>query len=366
MRTTTCFHSVAAAIAIYIGLFASGVLITGHLLNLPVPCGGSHGCQAVAMHPSSKLAGVPIAYIGFAAYLVLLALLPRLPKSLELRRLFFVLTLFGFLASASLLIYSQTVIQATCGWCIASGVAMATLLVVGGLMLSTRHRLQPVPPRLLLPLGVLTSIALGSQAGAMHREATRPPVQAERLAGLSDEHLIDPKKTLGSPDAPLTVIMFSDLWCPVCRTAHAALSDFQRRHPDRVRLAYRHRPLSEIRGHETSGAAAALSEIAAEQGKFWPFIDALYRAPRQFSREQYRELLQRLEIDADQAEQRIARADDEVVQRVWSDQFFAEHLGIHATPTFIVLAPGRPPVSSSLKALPDVMNRALRALPQAN
>lgn len=49
----------AALAAAFAGLFIAAVLSAGHLLDLPVPCGRSRGCLAVALHPSSKVLGVP-------------------------------------------------------------------------------------------------------------------------------------------------------------------------------------------------------------------------------------------------------------------------------------------------------------------
>src|SRR5213592_761826 len=56
------------------GLFAAGVLSAGHILKLPVPCGSSNGCVAVASDPSSRFTGIPIAFFGVVAYIVILCL----------------------------------------------------------------------------------------------------------------------------------------------------------------------------------------------------------------------------------------------------------------------------------------------------
>jgi hypothetical protein len=40
-----------------------------------------------------------------------------------------------------------------------------------------------------------------------------------------------------------------------------------------VEVIFRHRPLSGIRGHETGETAVQLSEIAANRGEFWQFLE---------------------------------------------------------------------------------------------
>jgi protein-disulfide isomerase len=353
-----------AFIAAFFGLFAAGVLSTGHWLKLAVPCGGSQGCQTVAMHPSSRLLGVPIAYVGFAAYLVIIAILTRVSHSRLARQVLCLLAAIGTLASAGLLIYSAIVIQATCWWCIASGAAMASLLGLALVMLRAKQPPAPIAGWFLVSLALVVSTALGAQAGWMKQQANQPPVPAERLVSLTAVELVDPNKTLGPQDAPVTVVMFSDLWCPMCRVAHDLLTKVQKTQPDLVRLAYRHRPLAEIRGHESSGAAAALSEIAAEQGKFWSFIEEIYCKPKQLDRDGYLQLLEQLEIDGEAAENRIADPKDAAVEHVWRDQMFAESIGIHATPTFIVIVEGHPPLSANLGTLPKLLNQAIAIAPR--
>jgi len=65
---------IAASLVAFGGLLAAGVLSAGHILKLPVPCGSSNGCVAVASDPSSRFTGIPIAFFGVVAYIVILCL----------------------------------------------------------------------------------------------------------------------------------------------------------------------------------------------------------------------------------------------------------------------------------------------------
>jgi hypothetical protein len=106
----------------------------------------------------------------------------------------------------------------------------------------------------------------------------------------------------GPNDAPAKIIMFSDLWCSVCCAAHGPLMDFQAAHPTRVQVIFRHRPLTWVRGHETSATAAALSEIAAEQGSFWRFVEEVYHQSEPLDRAGYLRLFHKLGLPAAAAE----------------------------------------------------------------
>ena len=348
----------AAWLVAFAGLFAAAILSVGHILDLPVPCGGSRGCNAVAAHPSSKLFGVPIAYIGVTAYVAILFLLTNVATRWA-RIALLAITASGTLASGYLLYHSQTVIGASCPWCIASGAAMAVLLVLASIKARIGGSLTAPRGRWPFALGLLTAAAIGVQGGRIHRSANEPPIPAEQLVGLSARDLVVDGKALGPADAPVTVVVFADLWCPACRTAHHALVDFQKAHPANVRIAFRHLPLETLRGHEMSGAAAALSELAAEKGKFWEFAGIINKLPGQVNRDGYRTIVKHLGLDPDEAEKRIANVEDPAVTRVYRDIHFAEGLGINSTPTFIVLLDGRSPTSASLRTLPKILNSPL-------
>src|SRR5207249_11236882 len=112
------------------GLFAAGVLSAGHISKLSVPCGSSGGCVAVASDPSSRFAGIPIAFFGVAAYITILFLLRYLERVHWACFALAAVTGVGTILSARLLFYAHFVIRATCYWCVASGVAMTILFVL--------------------------------------------------------------------------------------------------------------------------------------------------------------------------------------------------------------------------------------------
>jgi uncharacterized membrane protein len=72
---------IAALLVAFGELFAAGVLSAGHFLKLPVPCGSSSGCVAVSSDPSSRFAGIPIAFFGVGAYIAILFLLTLLDRA---------------------------------------------------------------------------------------------------------------------------------------------------------------------------------------------------------------------------------------------------------------------------------------------
>lgn len=78
----------------------------------------------------------------------------------------------------------------------------------------------------------------------------------------------------GSSDASITLIEYSDLECPFCKQFHPTVKQALEEYPDDVRLVYRHFPLEAI--HPSARGAAIGSECAAEQGRFWQFVDYVF------------------------------------------------------------------------------------------
>lgn len=81
--------------------------------------------------------------------------------------------------------------------------------------------------------------------------------------------------SIGSPDALVTVVEFSDFYCPYCRRANDTVTELLRLYPGKVRVVYHHSLLDPDEG--TLAAEASLA--AAAQGQFWPFHDRLFAAP---------------------------------------------------------------------------------------
>lgn len=117
--------------------------------------------------------------------------------------------------------------------------ASATLLVM--------KKFSPQTLALTLTLG-LTLTACGGNA----EETTRPPK--------------------GNPNAEILVEEFADLQCPGCRNAHTSIAaPIVEKYGDSIRFEHKHFPLRSI--HRFALDASEMAECAADQGKFWEFID---------------------------------------------------------------------------------------------
>lgn len=128
---------------------------------------------------------------------------------------------------------------------------------------------QCVIPRVLR--GVVTAAAVaasfGTAAGA-HAQTTN----ADRLAGVEALGW-----AVGSPDAPVTVVEFTDVSCPYCASFHAGTRAELRKEfveSDQVHWI----TLSYVSGlYPNSGTLSLAAECAGQQGRFEPFMEVAYR-----------------------------------------------------------------------------------------
>src|SRR6202162_1008798 len=78
----------------------------------------------------------------------------------------------------------------------------------------------------------------------------------------------------GPEDAPYTLVEYGDYECPDCGRLYATLRDLQKEIASRLRVVFRHYPLSGIHHHAQQAAEAA--EAAGAQGKFWEMHSLLF------------------------------------------------------------------------------------------
>src|ERR1700688_4501669 len=79
----------------------------------------------------------------------------------------------------------------------------------------------------------------------------------------------------GPPSAGLTLVEYGDYECPDCGQLFEIIRDLQATLGDRLRIVYRHYPLSG--SHPRAQEAAEAAEAAGAQGRFWEMHDLLFR-----------------------------------------------------------------------------------------
>jgi protein-disulfide isomerase len=138
--------------------------------------------------------------------------------------------------------------------------------------------------------------------------------------------------SIGPEDAPITIIEFSDYQCPYCKRWHDQVyQPLLNAYPGKIKLVYRHLPLTSI--HPDAFPAAEAAMCAGDQNAYWPYHDKLFGG-NSLGADLYVQYAQDLGLDMTAFETCIA--DRKFQEAVQADMDFALNLGATSTPTFFV------------------------------
>jgi len=160
--------------------------------------------------------------------------------------------------------------------------------------------------------------------------------------------------SLGSHEAPVTIVEFSDFQCPYCKQATGLVKRLLESYGSNVRLVFKQMPLSI---HPDAFKAAQASVCANEQGKFWEFHDLLFGS-NDLSVQALKTYALKLHLKMDEFESCLnAEASSAAVRNDIQEAIRAD---VQGTPTFFVN--GR--ILRGLKTVEDLKNLIDLALRQ--
>jgi len=147
--------------------------------------------------------------------------------------------------------------------------------------------------------------------------------------------------SLGHPEAPVTLVEFADLECPVCRTFHETVTELLREYDDNLSYVYVAYPLD---FHRFAYPAARGAECAAERGKFREWLDAVYRKQDSLGLKTWESYASDAGI-LDSTELARCAKDPRPVGRIDAGIALGDKFGIPGTPSVLIngwLMPGAP------------------------
>ena len=118
---------------------------------------------------------------------------------------------------------------------------------------------------------VVKAAAQPAQPAAAAQPRAQPTAPATDMVALIDDDSVK-----GDPNAPVTIVEFSDFECPFCgRFYSQTLGQIKSQYVDtgKVKIVYRDFPLS---FHQQAQKSAEAAECAGEQGKYWEMHDILF------------------------------------------------------------------------------------------
>ena len=136
---------------------------------------------------------------------------------------------------------------------------------------------------------------------------------------------------LGSSDAKVTIIEFSDFECPFCARVKSTIHKLKDQFKGKVKIVYRDFPLS---FHSYAKLAAVAAECADDQGKFWEYHDKLYDNQKFLKEEHLIKYAGELQLKVNEFKQCLK--DESKMAEVEKDIRDGRQLGIKSTPTFFI------------------------------
>lgn len=143
---------------------------------------------------------------------------------------------------------------------------------------------------------------------------------------------VDGRPVYGNERAPVTLVVFADFQCPVCKHEAPTLRKAIQEYRGQARIVFKHFPLAM---HDRAEEAARAAEAAHRQGKFWEMHDLIFDHQSQLTDEdleRYAKSIEGLDINqwkADYGSEAVALA-------VAKDRKAGEAVNIPGTPAVFV------------------------------
>jgi protein-disulfide isomerase len=163
--------------------------------------------------------------------------------------------------------------------------------------------------------------------------------RAAELGFMAQEHastFVRPHSpTLGSDDAKVYIIKFTDPACETCASFSPFVKQAMDAFPGQIRFVIRYAPF-----HEGADEVVRILEAAKRQGKFWETLELLYRQQATWTRH-HRVLLGEVwpllpGVGLDVERVKVDMRDPRIAAVLEQDRADAEALGVRKTPGFFV------------------------------
>jgi protein-disulfide isomerase len=166
---------------------------------------------------------------------------------------------------------------------------------------------------------------------ALHGATPDDPPRLTRSGRVEVSRDPDRPPALGPAAAKVTIVVYSEFTCPVCRRSAPATRQIVEEWPGDVRLEFRQFASP---SHQNAENTSAASLAAQRQGKFWEMHDALFASQSTLTESTIPAVAAQVGLDMD----RFAKdfADPAIRRRVQDETAQAMRVGAVATPSFLV------------------------------
>lgn len=177
-----------------------------------------------------------------------------------------------------------------------------------------------------------------NEKNSYEEEAVEESDNVQANAEIQLDPVTEQDHVLGSVDAPVKIVEYSDIECPYCQSAHPILKDVVDQYDGDVAWVYRHFPLG---FHPEAKPAAIASECVSElagNDAFWEFLDYLFvNQSTALNEASYEE--QAISHGIDASAFRGCLSSGKYDQKIDDHMAGGAKAGVSGTPSMIIVAP---------------------------
>ncbi len=173
-----------------------------------------------------------------------------------------------------------------------------------------------------LELGLANRLRTSGSVKILMREPEAPVMNVGLGSGASR----------GDVNSPVTVVEFTDFQCSACGGMYPIVEEVLKSYGSRVHFVMRNFPLTSV--HPNAYNAAQAAEAAKAQGKYWEYIDLLFKNQNTLDRDSLKKYATQVGLDRKQFDADLDAGKYESIVR--RDVEEGEGYGIEATPTFFI------------------------------
>ncbi|MCW5212471.1 thioredoxin domain-containing protein [Desulfobulbus sp. TB] len=137
---------------------------------------------------------------------------------------------------------------------------------------------------------------------------------------------------LGTKNAPVTLVVFSEFQCHFCNKVPPILYKLLRYNINNIKIVFKHLPLNFI--HKQSRSAALATIAAHEQGKFWEMHDALFATADNLNQETIKKAAADIDLDMERFQKDWNSSATK--QKLKKDMIDATKADVNGTPTLFI------------------------------
>ncbi len=136
----------------------------------------------------------------------------------------------------------------------------------------------------------------------------------------------------GDVNSPVTVVEFTDFQCSACGGMYPIVEEVLKSYGPRVHFVIRNYPLSTV--HPNAFNAAQAAEAAKAQGKFWEYIDLMFKNQSTLDVDSLKKYATQVGLDRKRFDAELDSG--KYIPVVRSDINDGDEYGVSATPTFFI------------------------------